>query len=88
MSTDNEGAGTGATLAEVKSAAEDLLSRIAGTDLTDTDLFPHGITQVAVTVRAGGIVVKVEMGGPDHGDHDDEEWSAEDMDDLFEDEEE
>ena len=87
---DNEKTGTNTSLSEVKATAQDLLSRIAEADLTETDLFPHGITHIAVSVKAGDIAVSVEMAGPDKGhsaDDEDEEWEEDDLDDLFDDDE-
>jgi hypothetical protein len=89
MSRENESNAPQASLAEVKSAAEDLLTKIARADLTETDLFPHGITQVSVTVKAGSLEVSVAMSGPDHAHaHADEEWTGDEMDDLFDEDEE
>jgi len=69
-------------LADVRAAADELLARIAGPDIADSDLFPYGINRVTVNVRAGDVEVNVEVEGPDHshgGEEDDEEWLTEDM---------
>lgn len=77
-----------ATLAEVKAAAEELLARVAGTDLTDTDLFPHGITRLNVHLKAGEVEVQLELEGPERGhDHDHEDEWEDDVDGLFDDDE-
>jgi hypothetical protein len=89
MPANGEQPAPGSALAEVKAAVEDLLGKIAAADLDDTDLFPYGITQIVVTVRSGDAEVSVEVAGPDKAhDHDVEDWEEDDLDDLFDDEEE
>lgn len=74
------------TLAEVKAAAEDLVRQAAGADITESDVFPYGVSRIAVSVRAGDIEIALEISGPDHGHgHEEEAWIEED-DDLFDDE--
>jgi hypothetical protein len=74
-----------ATLAEVKAAALDLLARASGPDLAETDLFPYGITRIAVSVKALGVEVALEISGPDHSHDEDEDddWLEEDVDGVF-----
>ncbi len=89
MSVNNGQPASGNSLSDVKNAAEDLLGKIATADLDNTDLFPYGINRVSVVVRAGDAEVQVEISGPDHAHpHDEvEEWSDDDLVELFEEEE-
>jgi len=86
MSEHNGHAPGSVTLVEVRSAAEELLA-CAGSQLRESGLFPYGINYVAVSVKAAGIEVSVEVSGPEHGPEEDEdEWPGEDLDTLFEEE--
>jgi hypothetical protein len=64
----------------VQAAARDLLRQAAATDLYQSALFPHGVNQLSLTVRAGDIEVSLELSGPDHS-HDVEDLEI-DPDDL------
>lgn len=76
-----------ATFSEVKAAAEDLLRQAAGPDITESDVFPYGVSRIAVSVRAGAIEIALEVSGPDHAHGGEEEAWLEEDEDLFEDEE-
>ena len=75
-----------ATLAQVQAAARDLLRQAAATDMYQSALFPHGVNQLSLTVRAGDIEVSLELAGPDHShevedleiDPDDLDWEEDD----------
>jgi hypothetical protein len=82
-------AGQGLTLAEVKSTVDDLLIRAAGSNITESGLFPHGVTHVSVRVAVGEIEISVEISGPDHSHPfplEDGHWPEEDEEELFTDE--
>ena len=72
-------------IADLKSAAEDLLRFLAGQEMSQSELFPYGVNAIAITVRNGDAEIHLEVGGPDHAHHDheedDEEWYG-DVDDL------
>jgi hypothetical protein len=85
MSESNGQGGTGVPLNEVKAAAEDLLLRIADPEAPLADLFPDGVSHLAVTVKAGDVEVTVEIRGIEHShvSEDEEGWLDDDMDDLY-----
>lgn len=85
MSKNDDGA-AGASLNEVKQAVAELLGLLSSPDLAASDLFPHGVNQISLHVRAGELAVSLEMSGPDHShphEEEGEEWLEDDEDDLF-----
>jgi hypothetical protein len=83
MSKSEDQFGAGATLAEVRAAAEELLLRAAGADVSESDLFPYGVNQIAIHVKAADIEVSLEISGPDHGHEEEEAWAEDGIEDLF-----
>jgi hypothetical protein len=70
------------TVADLKSAAQDLLRFLAGPEMSESELFPYGVNAIAITVKNGDAEVRLEIGGPDHAHHDhdeedDEGWFSE-----------
>ncbi|MFN3649369.1 MAG: hypothetical protein ACK47B_07280 [Armatimonadota bacterium] len=72
-----------ATIQDVKNAADEVLARLSGPELTASGLFPFGITQIAISVKAGDAEINVQIAGPDHAHGDEGEWFEEEMGDLF-----
>jgi hypothetical protein len=78
-------------VAELKSAAQDLLRFLAGQEMSQSELFPYGVNAISITVKSGDAEINLEVGGPDHAHHEhdeeDEEWfsEADDLPDLDDD---
>lgn len=78
-------------VAELKTAAQDLLRFLAGDEMSQSELFPYGVNAIAITVKSGDAEIHLEVGGPDHAHHDhdedDEEWfdEADELPDLDDD---
>jgi len=76
-------------VAELKTAAQDLLRFLAGEEMSQSELFPYGVNAIAITVKSGDAEIHLEVGGPDHPHHDedDEEWfdEADELPDLDDD---
>jgi hypothetical protein len=75
------------SLREVRTTAEELLQELSGPTITDSPLFPYGISRVRVRVKAGDIEIRLEVSGPEHGDGEDDDWMGSDVEDLFDEEE-
>ena len=60
-----------AAITDLQAAARELLGFLTGPELADSDLFPYGVTHVALSVKVGDAEVQLEVSGPDHPhDHD------------------
>jgi hypothetical protein len=67
-----------AAMTDLQSAARELLGFLTGPELAESDLFPYGVTHVAISVKVGEAELQLEVSGPDHPhehehDHDDED---------------
>lgn len=74
----------GASLGDLKAAAAELLQLLVSPEITESDLFPYGVTHVAISVRVGEAEVSLDVSGPDNPhthDHDeDDDWIMDPVD--------